>query len=508
MAGLIQLKNNNKTQNNMVDVNSAKVINDLSSNNDNGSSASQPIWIPNQKSLLKSDQLRNEGGSIDSGCLGSGVGTESQDLELHLKSTVKNNVSTLTTSIQCNGHLNPQKKSIMEHFKTRSVSLGGQSVQSIIVPPKSPLRHLKMNGVCRRQLLSQDSGIDGEITETDSTSGSQTRLKTTAFADIMKGHHTNLISTDTFGRHNSSGDLIPMAERERQKNIDDMEDASYSYTSSVGSYYSYAGSREGGLGSVSGGITRRTPYKPCNSTGTLGLTLGGRIEEVDDHDDLTIEKLSCDDQDHNGEVVVCVKTNESEEDDGEDSGLQMIVDSRITSALDSKTSSRTSQQSREMKEEQLEDQQQGIDSAMFSAKTMPPFNKDCAWGTDGYYHFPLLDIGSDLSINPKLINKKDGLKDTMYYLDEFGSPKLREKYANKPNKNRTFIKKVKKIDLVEKDSITSEHCDTEEGLNANEKGVADGVGGVYASSTTTTTTTCASWTKVFHKFKNIIGKAI
>ncbi|XP_053951934.1 protein kinase 3 isoform X1 [Anastrepha ludens] len=51
--------------------------------------------------------------------------------------------------------------------------------------------------------------------------------------------------------------------------------------------------------------------------------------------------------------------------------------------------------------------------------------------TDGNYYFPLLKISDDPYIDSKLINKKDGLQDTMYYLDEFGSPKLREKYARK-----------------------------------------------------------------------------
>ena len=33
------------------------------------------------------------------------------------------------------------------------------------------------------------------------------------------------------------------------------------------------------------------------------------------------------------------------------------------------------------------------------------------------------------AIDPKLINKYDGLEQTLYYIDENGSPKIREKYA-------------------------------------------------------------------------------
>lgn len=35
------------------------------------------------------------------------------------------------------------------------------------------------------------------------------------------------------------------------------------------------------------------------------------------------------------------------------------------------------------------------------------------------------------TLDPKLINRKDGLSDTLYYIDENGSPKLREKYLKK-----------------------------------------------------------------------------
>uniref|UniRef100_A0A0A1WEL1 Protein kinase shaggy n=2 Tax=Zeugodacus cucurbitae TaxID=28588 RepID=A0A0A1WEL1_ZEUCU len=64
--------------------------------------------------------------------------------------------------------------------------------------------------------------------------------------------------------------------------------------------------------------------------------------------------------------------------------------------------------------------------------------------TDGNYYFPLLKISDDPYIDSKLINKKDGLQDTMYYLDEFGSPKLREKFARKQKEKEQKQQKAQK----------------------------------------------------------------
>ncbi|XP_018784265.1 PREDICTED: protein kinase 3 isoform X4 [Bactrocera latifrons] len=178
--------------------------------------------------------------------------------------------------------------------------------------------------------------------------------------------------------------------------------------------------------------------------------------------------------------------------------------------------------------------------------------------TDGNYYFPLLKISDDPYIDSKLINKKDGLQDTMYYLDEFGSPKLREKFARKqkekeqkqqkaqrkqskreeerkkrttlaPNATAAFTtdkqtaksgatmeskKPSNVIDAAtncddsskeQRQSSSYKHkCDAAAGSEQKTANEADTR--ITASNKSLSTATCVTWNKVFRKFKTVLGR--
>uniref|UniRef100_A0A1A9ULE0 Uncharacterized protein n=1 Tax=Glossina austeni TaxID=7395 RepID=A0A1A9ULE0_GLOAU len=316
---------------------------------------SKPIKIPERFS----SQLST--GSADSGC---GV-----------NATVATNGSSSTS-------LAYQQKNLLllPSFKSRSTSL---SLQGVAAHPKSQLQKLKQPAY--RQLLSQDSGIDGE---TDSANGSQQQLK---LNNCSSSSSESLVN-------NSSGELSAET------------DVSSGYAGSIHSF---------GL--------RRPRYKPCSSAGTLGLGLEDRIDEVEDlhlnenDEDLEDGDDECDD----GDSTSLALEEDEDEDDANDSGLQMTVDRSMKSP--DNENGRQSQYSNALafKDKAVKTPKTPTLTSSFSAKQQQVL------ATDGNYHFPLLNISEEHFINPKLINKKDGLQDTMYYLDEFGSPKLREKYARK-----------------------------------------------------------------------------
>uniref|UniRef100_A0A034VLD5 Protein kinase shaggy n=1 Tax=Bactrocera dorsalis TaxID=27457 RepID=A0A034VLD5_BACDO len=178
--------------------------------------------------------------------------------------------------------------------------------------------------------------------------------------------------------------------------------------------------------------------------------------------------------------------------------------------------------------------------------------------TDGNYYFPLLKISDDPYIDSKLINKKDGLQDTMYYLDEFGSPKLREKFARKqkekeqkqqkaqrkqskreeerkkrttlaPNATAAFTtdkqtansgatmeskKPSNVIDAAtncddsskeQRQSSSYKHkCDAAAGNEQKTANEADTR--ITASNKSLSTASCVTWNKVFRKFKTVLGR--
>lgn len=475
---------------------------------------SKPIKIPERFS----SQLST--GSADSGC---GV-----------NATVATNASSSTS-------LAYQQKNLLllPSFKSRSTSL---SLQGVAAHPKSQLQKLKQPAY--RQLLSQDSGIDGE---TDSANGSQQQLK---LNNCSSSSSESLVN-------NSSGELSAET------------DVSSGYAGSIHSF---------GL--------RRPRYKPCSSAGTLGLGLEDRIDEVEDlhlnenDEDLEDGDDECDD----GDSTSLALEEDEDEDDANDSGLQMTVDRSIKSP--DNENGRQSQYSNALafKDKDVKTPKTPTLTSSFSAKQQQVL------ATDGNYHFPLLNISEEHFINPKLINKKDGLQDTMYYLDEFGSPKLREKYARKQKQKELKLqqqlrtKNYPKRDQTTTTTTTTKrnailttedgpsfadvtnifnstnkskyfvatHCDTnnkkfshvrknktnnrdnDDGDDNNDShsratvnnevnnckknvevvvfdGAEETVGKFQSTEsqnnlTKSSTTTCVSWTKVVHKFKNILGK--
>lgn len=116
-------------------------------------------------------------------------------------------------------------------------------------------------------------------------------------------------------------------------------------------------------------------------------------------------------------------------------------------------------------------------------------------------NFPILNVNADCEIDPKIINKKDGLRDTMYYLDEFGSPKLREKYAKKKNK------KSKKEKTKYEDTATTNQRDNEQNCDITSRDKTStlsrvgGTGGGGAGMVA-----CVSLMKICKKFKSILSK--
>ncbi|XP_049311025.1 protein kinase 3 isoform X2 [Bactrocera dorsalis] len=178
--------------------------------------------------------------------------------------------------------------------------------------------------------------------------------------------------------------------------------------------------------------------------------------------------------------------------------------------------------------------------------------------TDGNYYFPLLKISDDPYIDSKLINKKDGLQDTMYYLDEFGSPKLREKFARKqkekeqkqqkaqrkqskreeerkkrttlaPNATAAFTTdkqtansgatmESKKPSNVMDAATNCDDSSKEQRQSSSYKHKCDAAAGneqktaneadtrITASNKSLSTASCVTWNKVFRKFKTVLGR--
>ncbi|XP_070075391.1 uncharacterized protein sgg isoform X2 [Drosophila takahashii] len=174
---------------------------------------------------------------------------------------------------------------------------------------------------------------------------------------------------------------------------------------------------------VVGSLRSRIKYKSTNSTGTQGFDVEDRIDEVEICDD------DCDDEE---------EIEEEEEDDGvnvdDDNDNQSDSQSGIIINLKSKTTEQQVADSEGAKE--VDDRSKNRllppDQAELTVAAALARRRDAkSLATDGHIYFPLLKISEDPHIDAKLINRKDGLQDTMYYLDEFGSPKLREKFARK-----------------------------------------------------------------------------
>ncbi|XP_065363987.1 probable serine/threonine-protein kinase DDB_G0286481 isoform X2 [Calliphora vicina] len=471
----------------------------------------EPIKIPlNHEEQRFSTQLST--GSADSACV------------------VVNNGNSSNSSVflTANGH-HKKDSTLSLNIRSASLSLHGTA------HPKSQLQKLKQPAY--RQLLSQDSGIDNDR---DSAIGSQ---------QLLKSAQCSSSSSESIGA-NSSGDLSQS--KYSEDNLDTESSSGYS-----GSTYNF-------------GATRRIKYKSCNSSTTLGcLGLEDRIDEVEDlhddeeeDDDDEEDEVDDDGEQDEEEERSPASAGDEEEEDVNDSGLQMSLNP-LKELKETKHS--TSLQNPDKFAHVPKPKTSTInapDNKKFAAKAKSSTanntstqqqkpshnNAQQVLATDGNYYFPLLNISDDPTINPKLINKRDGLQDCMYYLDEFGSPKLREKYARKQKQKelKQQIKALKKkaeeestkkhqhsqtnVEVKSKNSLET-HCDTKEYSKSNlsyDKKPADNSckmqienadGGEAAEIAEEVeevqqqqqhkqpqTPSCVSWTKVVQKFKNIIGR--
>ncbi|XP_037814386.1 cyclin-dependent kinase 11.1 isoform X1 [Lucilia sericata] len=468
-------------------------IEQINAHTASATTTTEPIKIPLNNEERFSTQLST--GSADSACV------------------VNNGHSSTNSTVFLTSSCSQQnKKDSTQSLNIRSASL---SLHAGVGHAKSQLHKLKQPAY--RQLLSQDSGIDNDR---DSAIGSQQQLKSAQCSSS---------SSESIGA-NSSGDLSQS--KYSEDNLDTESSLGYS-----GSTHNF-------------GATRRIKYKSCNSSTTLGcLGLEDRIDEVEDlHDDEDDEEDVVDaEEEEDNSVEDDDEEEEEEEEDANDSGLQM-------SLLPHKDLKETKHSTSLQNPDKLQHHPKTSALALKApAKTQPPTkasssaattnnsnnHKEQVLATDGNYYFPLLNISDDPTINPKLINKKDGLQDCMYYLDEFGSPKLREKYARKQKQKelkqhaKALKKKAEEESSKQKSKNSSEtHCDTKENNSkinnnsnlsyakkpaeisckenpADEAEIAEEVEEVQQQQhkhTPHTTPSCVSWTKVVQKFKNIIGR--
>ncbi|XP_050329089.1 protein kinase 3 isoform X3 [Bactrocera neohumeralis] len=376
----------------------------------------------------------------------------------------------------------------------------------------------KLKQPTNKQLLSQDSGIDAVVDggsggtlaadgDADSTAGSRQQLKSMQCSSS---------SSESLGG-NSSG-------------------------LSLSKYSEDGGESENSSGiCMSVGNGRRIKYRNSASTCTQGLE--DRIEEVDIPDDYDEEEDDVDNDD------VDVDEDDDEVDVGVDDDLDVDEDEDVESDSDSGNNS-------------------GVVGETGSA-SMPTtigtlngsFGKIVPTKALGVKEPPAaiqLNIKSSLHAPQCASAPKDGLQDTMYYLDEFGSPKLREKFARKqkekeqkqqkaqrkqskreeerkkrttlaPNATAAFTtdkqtansgatmeskKPSNVIDAAancddsskeQRQSSSYKHkCDAAAGSEHKTANEADTR--ITASNKSLSTASCVTWNKVFRKFKTVLGR--
>ncbi|TDG39327.1 hypothetical protein AWZ03_014251 [Drosophila navojoa] len=245
-------------------------------------------------------------------------------------------------------------------------------------------------------LLSQDSGIEQRVGEGNSSGAG--------------GGQSNS-SSESLGSSSGNEQLQVAAVAGRARAASALE------LSHVG--VGVGGGSGSGSGSGSSNALRRIKYKSTNST--QGFDVEDRIEEVDIGDDR-------DDDEHDLEEV---------EDDDEDDGVAVDGDEDDTqSGIIINIGGHEDEEQQRLKAEIAAkvkaEEELPLELAPLTVAAAAAKRRDArSLGTDGRIFFPLLKINEDPHIDAKLINRKDGLQDTMYYLDEFGSPKLREKFARK-----------------------------------------------------------------------------
>nr|CAA19676.1 EG:155E2.3 [Drosophila melanogaster]CAB65860.1 EG:155E2.3 [Drosophila melanogaster] len=359
---------NNNINNTLINNNNNN-NNTSNSNNNNNNVISQPIKIP----LTERFSSQTSTGSADSGVIVSSA--SQQQLQL------------------------PPPRS---------------SSGSLSLPQAPPGGKWRQKQQRQQLLLSQDSGIENGVTTRPS--------KAKDNQGAGKASHNATSSKESGAQSNSSSESLgsncsEAQEQQRVRASSALELSSVDTPVIVG-------------GVVSGGnsiLRSRIKYKSTNSTGTQGFDVEDRIDEVDICDD---DDVDCDDRGSE------IEEEEEEEDDGvnvdddvEEADNQSDNQSGIIINLKSQT-----EQEEEVDEVDAKPKNRLLppDQAELTVAAAMARRRDAkSLATDGHIYFPLLKISEDPHIDSKLINRKDGLQDTMYYLDEFGSPKLREKFARK-----------------------------------------------------------------------------
>ncbi|XP_068159198.1 uncharacterized protein sgg isoform X2 [Drosophila tropicalis] len=343
---------------------------------------------------------------------------------------------------------------------------------------------------CQLLLLSQDSGIEhvDVVVGGGSSSGSGSGSGSSGIENgvVVKSKDKSSPSDGHLSSSSSIANAGRVGGRGRARAASALE------LSSVGNHHLH---HHGGVG---GNALRRIKYKSTHSTGTQGFDMEDRIDEVDicdedrDHNHDDDDDDDCDDdvdvdvdEEDDGVAV-----DDVDADDDTQSGIIINMDKSRThdqqSAEHSPPSTHYHQRMEQQQQQHLPLDMAPLTVAAAAAKKRNI--KDLA--TDGHIYFPLLKINEDPHIDSKLINRKDGLQDTMYYLDEFGSPKLREKFARKQKqrqakqqkailkrereeqrkkRNTTVASNLMAITTTTttKDQHQQQHCDTNSVINQN-----------------------------------------
>ncbi|KAH8240541.1 hypothetical protein KR038_008192 [Drosophila bunnanda] len=398
--------NNNNNNNNNINNNNCSSNNNNNNNNNNSNVVviSQPIKIP----LSERFSSQTSTGSADSGVIVSSASQQQlQQLQLQL----------------------PPPRS---------------SSGSLSLPQAPPGGKWRQQQQRQQLLLSQDSGIEnggaGGGTSGGGGGGGGAAAGGATRKKPAKDHQAGASNTSSSAASKESGQSSSESLGSNCSEINAEEAprrvraSSALELSSSGSADHHHNAQVGGVASAN--ILRsRIKYKSTNSTGTQGFDVEDRIDEVD----------ICDDDDDDDDDVVDV-------DDEEDDGVNVDDVEEVDNQSDSQSgiiinlkSSQPAEEGPKLKlKKQQEEKDQPEEPETSSSRLLPPDQAQLtvaaalarrrdakSLATDGHIYFPLLKISEDSHIDSKLINRKDGLQDTMYYLDEFGSPKLREKFARK-----------------------------------------------------------------------------
>ncbi|KAH8281327.1 hypothetical protein KR018_009661, partial [Drosophila ironensis] len=274
-------------------------------------------------------------------------------------------------------------------------------------PPGGKWRHKQQQQQQQQQLLlSQDSGIENGVAsgKTAPSGGGSSK----ADKVVKNGGDSSSESLESGG---VGSDEIEHPARIRAASALELSSSIQSSSSNI--------------------LRSRIKYKSTNSTGTQGFDVEDRIDEVDICDDDDDDDVDDDEDDG-------VNVDDDVEEDSQ-SGIIITLKNKSSSQHQAATQEdKCSHPAATEKEEAKTESGSGSlrlpppDQAKLTVAAANARRRDAkSLATDGHIYFPLLKISEDSHIDAKLINRKDGLQDTMYYLDEFGSPKLREKFARK-----------------------------------------------------------------------------